>query len=129
MKTTIKVLLPILFFFSFSTLVKADITVVKSGAGPHGYYSVAENHSGGSSQLFCSDPGNEGCKWMIQPSLIVPSTGDKFTSDQIAAMVEEQISQNVLQGSFYLENDQTILVSWSGTDVNDYRMDVVVNQN
>jgi hypothetical protein len=119
----------IMFCFATSNSYAGDIFIGKKGGGPNGYNSVKETHGGGVSSLDCQDPGYCSCTWTVQPSLIVPSTGNPYTSDQIEAMVEQQISNNIVQGSFNLDNDPTVIVSWGGTDVDNYSMQVQYNSN
>jgi hypothetical protein len=119
----------IMFCFAASNSYAGDIFIGKKGGGPNGYNSVKETHGGGVSSLDCNDPGYCSCTWTVQPSLIVPSTGNQYTADQIAAIVERQISNNILQGSFYLDNDQSVQVSWAGADIEDYSMHVQYNNN
>jgi len=120
MKKTI-IILSVFSALLFSIDANADIYIGKKGGGANGYKTIDESHQGNVHTLECFDPGNESCTWTTKP-YITTSVG-QYDVDNIAAQVEGNITNQVYQGNFTLDNEY--IVSWIGQATNNYDMSIV----
>lgn len=83
------------------------VYVRKKGGGASGYNSIRESHVGDNHYLSCRDPGNEICKWEVQPASSI-----SFVT--LNEAVEGRISAGEFSGTLLTPEGYSAI--WEGTD-------------
>ena len=109
----IKLILTLALLFTIVS-ANATLTISRNNAGPNGYWRVDQTSSGGNTRLDCNNPGTCTCKLDGNIVTFTPNPDFIDMDLEVNAIIESNLQQQILIGSFFLRPGVT--VSWQGSN-------------